>query len=186
MLPSCSFSAHDREHNKLCKSCEPLDRPAIIKEEKVKKVMKKEVADGVEEEEEEEEDEDEEKEATVAKKKKDLKVEFVNSEKRKNSVINWIKSSKGTRTHGNDTRSDHYHSRELKSIFSKSFHSRSPQLNDASCKRLNQPRLSLLGRPIVCRPIKPRDPRYRRLQTRTHNLLERPRGTIALLYHLSL
>lgn len=62
--------------------------------------------------------------------------------------------------------------------------SRSPTLNPANCKRLQQPRLSLLGRPIICKPIKQRDPRYRRTQVIIHNFLERPRGTLAIFYHL--
>ncbi|XP_025017711.1 uncharacterized protein LOC112539434 [Tetranychus urticae] len=63
--------------------------------------------------------------------------------------------------------------------------SRSPtSLSAASCRRLQQPRLSLLGKPIVPRSIKQRDPRYRRTQILIHNLLERPRGKLAVIYHL--
>ncbi|XP_053201857.1 uncharacterized protein LOC128386803 isoform X3 [Panonychus citri] len=63
--------------------------------------------------------------------------------------------------------------------------SRSPtSLSAASCRRLQQPRLSLLGKPIVPRSIKQRDPRYRRTQILIHNFLERPRGKKAVVYHL--
>ncbi|XP_048522553.1 potassium voltage-gated channel subfamily KQT member 4 isoform X2 [Dendroctonus ponderosae] len=47
--------------------------------------------------------------------------------------------------------------------------------------RLFQPRMSLLGKPLNYRASR-RDARYRRLQTRIHNFLERPRG-FAFIYH---
>ncbi|CAN7988506.1 unnamed protein product [Ixodes hexagonus] len=50
---------------------------------------------------------------------------------------------------------------------------------------LQQPRLSLLGKPINYK-ARHRDHRYRRAQAALHNLLERPRGWKALSYHLSL
>lgn len=50
--------------------------------------------------------------------------------------------------------------------------------------RLQNPRLSLLGKPLNYRPTRQRDPRYRVTQIRVSNLLERPRGWIAVIYHL--
>ena len=74
---------------------------------------------------------------------------------------------------------------QLKSLFRIRFGSHSdPPPNYLTCKRLQQPRLSLLGKPINYKPTK-YDPRYRRIQTRIHNFLERPRG-LDVLYHLSL
>jgi len=63
--------------------------------------------------------------------------------------------------------------------------SRSPSRAQlARCQRLQQPRLSLLGKPINYKPLKQRDPRYRRTQIRLNNFLERPRGFIAIFYHI--
>ncbi|KAG8191569.1 hypothetical protein JTE90_021174 [Oedothorax gibbosus] len=50
--------------------------------------------------------------------------------------------------------------------------------------RLDMPRLSLLGKPINYRPPRHRDPRYRKAQMAAHNILDRPRGAIAILYHM--
>lgn len=63
--------------------------------------------------------------------------------------------------------------------------SRSPSRAALDCQRLRQPRLSLLGKPINYRPLKQRDPRYRRFQNRLNNFLERPRGVIAVSYHVA-
>ncbi|XP_022914854.1 potassium voltage-gated channel subfamily KQT member 1-like isoform X3 [Onthophagus taurus] len=49
--------------------------------------------------------------------------------------------------------------------------------------RLTQPRMSLLGKPLNYRASR-RDARYRRLQSRVYNFLERPRGTEAIFYHM--
>ncbi|GIY69671.1 uncharacterized protein CDAR_192741 [Caerostris darwini] len=49
--------------------------------------------------------------------------------------------------------------------------------------RLDMPRLSLLGKPINYRPPRHRDPRYRKAQLMVHNILDRPRGPIAVIYH---
>ncbi|XP_055939742.1 potassium voltage-gated channel subfamily KQT member 1-like isoform X6 [Argiope bruennichi] len=49
--------------------------------------------------------------------------------------------------------------------------------------RLDMPRLSLLGKPINYRPPRHRDPRYRKAQMMVHNILDRPRGPIAVIYH---
>jgi potassium voltage-gated channel KQT-like subfamily protein len=49
--------------------------------------------------------------------------------------------------------------------------------------RLQQPRMSLLGKPLNYRANR-RDARYRRLQSRVYNFLERPRGYKAILYHM--
>ncbi|KAB0801013.1 hypothetical protein PPYR_05367 [Photinus pyralis] len=51
--------------------------------------------------------------------------------------------------------------------------------------RLVQPRMSLLGKPLNYRASR-RDARYRRLQSRIYNFLERPRGFQAILYHMLL
>lgn len=48
--------------------------------------------------------------------------------------------------------------------------------------RLTQPRMSLLGKPLNYRASR-RDARYRRLQSRIYNFLERPRG-VAVFYHM--
>ncbi|KAF7278832.1 hypothetical protein GWI33_007943 [Rhynchophorus ferrugineus] len=48
--------------------------------------------------------------------------------------------------------------------------------------RLLQPRMSLLGKPLNYRATR-RDARYRRLQSRIYNFLERPRG-VAFIYHI--
>ncbi|XP_073847329.1 KCNQ potassium channel isoform X14 [Musca autumnalis] len=50
--------------------------------------------------------------------------------------------------------------------------------------RLAQPRMSLLGKPINYNRGNRRDVRYRRLQSRVYNFLERPRGLPAVLYHV--
>lgn len=50
--------------------------------------------------------------------------------------------------------------------------------------RLDMPRLSLLGKPINYRPPRHRDPRYRKAQLHLHNILDRPRGVIAVIYHV--
>lgn len=49
--------------------------------------------------------------------------------------------------------------------------------------RLAAPRMSLLGRPVNYRATR-RDARYRRLQARVYNFLERPRGVYAVSYHM--
>ncbi|XP_023245419.1 potassium voltage-gated channel subfamily KQT member 5 [Copidosoma floridanum] len=49
--------------------------------------------------------------------------------------------------------------------------------------RLAAPRMSLLGRPVNYRATR-RDARYRRLQARVYNFLERPRGVYAITYHM--
>lgn len=49
--------------------------------------------------------------------------------------------------------------------------------------RLQEPRMSLLGKPLNYRANR-RDARYRRLQSRVYNFLERPRGYKAILYHM--
>ncbi|KAJ9574235.1 hypothetical protein L9F63_026119, partial [Diploptera punctata] len=49
--------------------------------------------------------------------------------------------------------------------------------------RLQQPRMSLLGKPLNYRANR-RDARYRRLQSRVYNFLERPRGYKAIIYHM--
>ncbi|XP_041975524.1 potassium voltage-gated channel subfamily KQT member 1 isoform X2 [Aricia agestis] len=49
--------------------------------------------------------------------------------------------------------------------------------------RLATPRMSLLGKPLSYRATR-RDARYRRLQSKFYNFLERPRGAKAVLYHM--
>lgn len=44
--------------------------------------------------------------------------------------------------------------------------------------------MSLLGKPINYNRGARRDARYRRLQSRVYNFLERPRGIPAILYHV--
>ncbi|XP_077296321.1 potassium voltage-gated channel subfamily KQT member 1-like isoform X3 [Arctopsyche grandis] len=55
--------------------------------------------------------------------------------------------------------------------------------SEAGAARLSAPRMSLLGRPLSYRASR-RDARYRRLQSRVYNFLERPRGVKAVLYHM--
>lgn len=50
--------------------------------------------------------------------------------------------------------------------------------------RLDIPRMSLLGKPINYRPPRHRDPRYRKAQLTVHNIFDRPRGVIAVIYHI--
>ena len=50
--------------------------------------------------------------------------------------------------------------------------------------RLQQPRMSLLGKPLNYRANTRRDARYRRLQSRVYNFLERPRGLPSIFYHI--
>lgn len=50
--------------------------------------------------------------------------------------------------------------------------------------RLDMPRMSLLGKPINYRPPRHRDPRYRKAQLAFYNTLDRPRGFIAVIYHM--
>lgn len=49
--------------------------------------------------------------------------------------------------------------------------------------RLAQQRMSLLGKPLNYRVSK-RDARFRKVQTRIYNFLERPAGWMAILYHV--
>ena len=49
--------------------------------------------------------------------------------------------------------------------------------------RYNQPRLSLLGKPLVYK-FHRRDVRYRRIQARIYNFLERPKCWNAFIYHI--
>ena len=53
----------------------------------------------------------------------------------------------------------------------------------AQSARYHQPRMSLLGKPLNYRAHK-RDARYRRLQARIYNFLERPKDWRAISYHL--
>lgn len=53
-------------------------------------------------------------------------------------------------------------------------------------RRLQAPRLSLLGKPIMYKPPRSRNAFYRVLQLRLYNFLERPRRCLAFFYHLSL
>lgn len=53
----------------------------------------------------------------------------------------------------------------------------------AGSDRYNRPRMSLLGKPLNYRAHK-RDARYRRLQARIYNFLERPKDWRAISYHL--
>ncbi|XP_037903823.1 potassium voltage-gated channel subfamily KQT member 2 isoform X3 [Hermetia illucens] len=59
------------------------------------------------------------------------------------------------------------------------------RLNDKNrADRLARPRMSLLGKPLNYNRGSRRDARYRRLQSRVYNFLERPRGVPAILYHV--
>ena len=49
--------------------------------------------------------------------------------------------------------------------------------------RLAQQRMSLLGKPLNYRVSK-RDARFRKVQTRIYNFLERPTGWLAVIYHI--
>ena len=49
--------------------------------------------------------------------------------------------------------------------------------------RLTAPRMSLLGKPLNYRAHK-RDARYRRIQSKVYNFLERPKDWRAISYHL--
>lgn len=49
--------------------------------------------------------------------------------------------------------------------------------------RYNQPRLSLLGKPLTYRGHK-KDVKYRRLQARIYNFLERPKMWPSVIYHV--
>ena len=51
--------------------------------------------------------------------------------------------------------------------------------------RYVQPRLSLLGKPIAFKMHR-RDARYRRLQARVYNFLERPKDLLSVLYHIGM
>ncbi|XP_049307816.1 potassium voltage-gated channel subfamily KQT member 1 isoform X5 [Bactrocera dorsalis] len=60
---------------------------------------------------------------------------------------------------------------------------------DLSCKSNPanghlRPRMSLIGKPLTYNRGTRRDARYRRLQSRVYNFLERPRGLPAVLYHI--
>ncbi|RWS07396.1 hypothetical protein B4U79_11514 [Dinothrombium tinctorium] len=111
--------------------------------------------------------------------KKRAKVEFAEiCESRRESSFSWRSddSNKNSHRRGSD----------LKRFFTRPrSRSRSPTLiSIAHSQRMQQPRLSLLGRPIYIRHVKQRDPRYRKMQILTHNFLDRPRGRIAIFYHL--
>ncbi|XP_075169436.1 KCNQ potassium channel isoform X5 [Haematobia irritans] len=69
-------------------------------------------------------------------------------------------------------------------FYQKTFELRSCKLISPLSERLAQPRMSLLGKPINYNRGSRRDARYRRLQSRVYNFLERPRGLPAVLYHV--
>lgn len=75
-------------------------------------------------------------------------------------------------------------SSDLKRFFMKTTLRESVCESNGSHARLQQPRLSLLGKPLNYKPAKKHDPRYRWMQIRLNNFLERPRGFLAILYHL--
>ena len=52
------------------------------------------------------------------------------------------------------------------------------------CQRLQTPRMSLLGKPLHFKTARHRDHRYRRVQGKIYNFLERPRGRTAAAYHV--
>ncbi|XP_037828293.1 uncharacterized protein LOC119616136 isoform X1 [Lucilia sericata] len=71
-------------------------------------------------------------------------------------------------------------------FYEKTFKLRTCKLISSPPNRLAQPRMSLLGKPInYNRGNHRRDVRYRRLQSRVYNFLERPRGLPAILYHVA-
>lgn len=53
-------------------------------------------------------------------------------------------------------------------------------------RRLEAPRLSLLGRPISYRSNRSRNVIYRLHQLRVYNFLSRPKGWLAFIYHFSM
>ncbi|XP_038051746.1 potassium voltage-gated channel subfamily KQT member 3-like [Patiria miniata] len=53
----------------------------------------------------------------------------------------------------------------------------------SSHERLQQQRMSLLGKPLAYRQSK-RDAKFRKVQTRIYNFLERPAGWLAIIYHI--
>jgi potassium voltage-gated channel KQT-like subfamily protein len=54
--------------------------------------------------------------------------------------------------------------------------------NGGSSSRLSNHRVSLLGKPVNFRPTR-RDAKYRKLQAKLYNFLERPTGRRAAIYH---
>ena len=52
----------------------------------------------------------------------------------------------------------------------------------ADSERMANPRMSLLGKPLTGRPSR-RDIKYRKLQAKIYNFLERPTGRTAAVYH---
>ncbi|XP_033640862.1 uncharacterized protein LOC117301088 [Asterias rubens] len=52
-----------------------------------------------------------------------------------------------------------------------------------SHERLQQQRMSLLGKPLAYRQSK-RDAKFRKVQTKIYNFLERPTGWCAVIYHI--
>jgi potassium voltage-gated channel KQT-like subfamily protein len=54
--------------------------------------------------------------------------------------------------------------------------------NGGSSSRLSNHRVSLLGKPLNYRPTR-RDAKYRKLQAKLYNFLERPTGKKAAIYH---
>ncbi|XP_014086995.1 potassium voltage-gated channel subfamily KQT member 1 isoform X7 [Bactrocera oleae] len=83
---------------------------------------------------------------------------------------------------------------ELIIFYEKRFHWNQAKLfkgysMDLSCKSNPanghlRPRMSLIGKPLTYNRGTRRDARYRRLQSRVYNFLERPRGLPAVLYHI--
>ncbi|KAM7343438.1 KCNQ potassium channel isoform 7-T14 [Cochliomyia hominivorax] len=70
-------------------------------------------------------------------------------------------------------------------FYEKTFKLRTCKLISRPPDRLAQPRMSLLGKPLNYNRGNRRDVRYRRLQSRVYNFLERPRGLPAILYHVA-
>ncbi|XP_050323650.1 potassium voltage-gated channel subfamily KQT member 4 isoform X9 [Bactrocera neohumeralis] len=83
---------------------------------------------------------------------------------------------------------------EMIIFYEKRFHWNQAKLfkgysKDLSCKSNPanghlRPRMSLIGKPLTYNRGTRRDARYRRLQSRVYNFLERPRGLPAVLYHI--
>ena len=59
---------------------------------------------------------------------------------------------------------------------------RSKRKDSSDFSRMRNPRMSLLGKPLTGRPSR-RDIKYRKLQAKLYNFLERPTGKTAAIYH---
>ncbi|XP_055708557.1 potassium voltage-gated channel subfamily KQT member 4 isoform X6 [Phlebotomus papatasi] len=101
------------------------------------------------------------------------------TQKKKNAKVEFVQLDSTDRPVNFADRDDAIHAKILDEIRN------ACKLSDKHrADRLARPRMSLLGKPLNYNRGARRDARYRRLQARVYNFLERPRGFPAVFYHV--